>query len=81
MQERRRGARIPIFKAAQLITSDRRKVIGCTVRDLSAGGACIDVADAKGIPHFLSLSFDWLHTLRPCEVRWRSGSRIGLAFR
>jgi hypothetical protein len=37
MQERRHSARTHVFKAAQLIAPDRHKVIGCTVRDLSAG--------------------------------------------
>jgi hypothetical protein len=81
MHERRRSERTPVFKAAQLLASDRRKVIGCTVRDLSAGGACIDIESAEEMPQFLDLSFDWFRSFRRCEVRWRSANRLGVAFR
>jgi hypothetical protein len=81
MHERRRSARTLVFKAAQLLAPNRRKVAGCTVRDLSAGGACVDIASAEEIPQFLDLSFDWFRSFRRCEVRWRSANRIGVAFR
>jgi hypothetical protein len=81
MQERRRSARTHVFKAAQLITPGRHKVIGCTVRDLSAGGACLEVANAQGMPPFLELSLDWFRSFRRCEVRRRSASRLGVAFK
>jgi hypothetical protein len=80
MHERRRSTRTYVFKAAQLIALDRRKVIGCTVRDISAGGACLDVANGNATPQFLDLSFDWFRSSRRCEVKWRSASRIGVAF-
>jgi hypothetical protein len=80
MPERRRNPRIPVFKAAQLLAPNR-KVIGCTVRDLSAGGGCVDIAGPEEIPQFLDLSFDWLRSFRRCEVKWRSANRIGVAFR
>jgi PilZ domain-containing protein len=81
MHERRRSARTYVFKAAQLIAPDRHKVIGCTVRDLSDGGACLDIADGKATSQFLDLSFDWFRSVRRCEVRWCSAGRIGVAFR
>ena len=81
MQERRRSVRTHVFKAAQLIAPDRRKMIGCTVRDLSAGGACLEVANAQRMPPSLELSFDWFRSFRRCEVRWRAASRVGVAFK
>ncbi len=81
MLERRRSARTSVFKAAQLLVPDNRKVVGCTVRDLSDGGACLDVTSAKEVPDFLQLSFDWFRSMQRCEVRWRSETRIGVAFR
>ncbi len=81
MHERRRSERTVVFKAAQLLAPNRRKVVGCTVRDLSADGACVDIANAEEIPQFFNLSLDWLRSFRRCEVRWRSANRIGVAFR
>ncbi len=80
MQERRRNARTQIFKAAQLLAPDRHKVIGCTVRDLSPAGACLDIDSPMGIPQSFNLSFDWFRSFRRCEVKWRSAGRIGVAF-
>jgi PilZ domain len=81
MQERRRTARTRVFRAAHLITPDRHSMIECTVRDLSAGGACLQVASPLGIPEFLDLSFDSFRSFRRCRVRWRSENRLGVAFR
>ncbi len=80
MKERRRNPRTQVFKPAQFIVPGCAKVNGCTVRDLSAGGACIE-ASAKEIPQFFELSFDWFRSFRQCEVKWRSASRIGVSFR
>jgi hypothetical protein len=80
MQEQRRSARTHVFKAAQLLMLGRGNVAGCTVRDLSAGGACIEIARVTEVPRFFELSFDWFRSYRRCEVRWRSETRIGVAF-
>ncbi len=80
MDERRRSARSVVFKPAQLLAEDRRKVVGCTVRDLSAEGACLDIESNERLPQHFRLSLDWFRSLRRCEVRWRSASRVGVAF-
>jgi|KBSMisStaDraftv2_1062788.scaffolds.fasta_scaffold1945693_1 hypothetical protein len=81
MGERRRSARTFVFKAAQLLAPNRRKVVGCTVRDLSAGGACVDMKRTEEIPQLFDLSFDWFRSCRRCEVKWRSPNRIGVTFK
>ena len=60
MQERRRTARTRVFKGAQLIVLDRHTVVDCTVRDLSAGGACLEFFSPFGIPQFFDLSFEFI---------------------
>jgi hypothetical protein len=52
----------------------------CVIRDLSVGGAELDVVSSVGIPdHFtLVLRTDGLHV--PCHVAWREERRIGVVF-
>ena len=52
----------------------------CTVRDLSITGAALEVPTQSGIPaKFTSVEpGDGLSL--PCNVVWRSGYRIGVAF-
>ncbi len=81
MRERRQSVRTHIFKPAQLISALEHKVIGCTVRDISAGGACLELDRPERVPQRLDMSFDSFRSLRLCEVKWRSETRIGVAFR
>jgi hypothetical protein len=52
--------------------------IECTVIDLSAGGACLDVADPGRLP----ARFTLLHgaTKKNCLVMWKKFRRIGVQF-
>jgi hypothetical protein len=53
--------------------------INCTVRNLSATGAMLDVASPIGIPPRFNLILGEGH-LVPCRIVWRKPSRIGIAF-
>ena len=55
-------------------------MIGCTVLNVSMGGAEIIVANASDIPNEFELTFDAARTMRPCRVAWRTENRIGVAF-
>ncbi|HLH88034.1 MAG TPA: PilZ domain-containing protein [Xanthobacteraceae bacterium] len=52
--------------------------IDCTVVDLSAGGACLDLADAGRLP----ARFTLLHgaTKKSCLVMWKKFRRVGVQF-
>ena len=54
--------------------------IDCTIRDLSITGAALKVSSQSGIPAQFTLVVpgDGLHL--PCNVVWRNGYRIGVAF-
>jgi len=80
MQERRRCARTYVCKEVLLLAAGRSKAIGCTIRDLSAGGACLEVADGNVASQIFELSFDWFRSSRRCEIKWHSADRIGVAF-
>ena len=53
--------------------------IDCTIRNLSATGAMLDVASPIGIPPRFNLLLGEGHLL-PCRIVWRKPNRIGVAF-
>jgi len=81
MQEQRNHPRRRILKAGRIIFNDRFSVIDCRVRNLSDGGACLEVASSIGIPDDFDLNIEVDHLGRHCHVAWRSERRIGVAFR
>ena len=52
--------------------------IDCTVRNISATGAALDVISPLGIPAQFTLVTEGNHL--PCRVVWRKEKRIGIAF-
>ena len=54
--------------------------VSCTVRNVSASGACLEVASPMGIPDKFTLAIDSDHVRRPCHVAWMSNKRIGISF-
>lgn len=52
----------------------------CTVRDMSASGALIDVAGAMNIPDRFSLTLEMESAARKCEVVWRKERQLGVKF-
>jgi hypothetical protein len=55
--------------------------IDCRVRNLSTTGVCLEVASPVGIPADFILSIGNDHEQHPCQVAWRSTTRIGVAFK
>jgi PilZ domain len=54
--------------------------IDCTVRNLSARGASLDVASPVGLPTNFTLVIEADHFSRRCHPVWSSPKRIGVAF-
>ncbi len=63
---------------ATIIVAPGKPTIGCTVIDLSAGGACLDLPDPGRLPNRFTL----LHgaTRKNCLVMWKKFRRIGVQF-
>jgi PilZ domain-containing protein len=53
--------------------------IDCTVRNISATGAALDVASPVGIPKTFTLVVGGF-LRRQCDVEWRKPRRIGVKF-
>lgn len=80
MIEQRKSVRHRVFKAG-LIEFNRAAVISCTVRNISDGGACLEVSSPLGIPADFDLFIATDGRVLPCHLVWKSASRIGVAFR
>jgi len=78
MIEKRTAQRYRVFKGGT-ITFDASG-IACTVRNVSAGGAAIDIDSPVTLPQSFTLSISRDNFVRSCRTVWRSDRRIGLAF-
>ena len=82
MRENRRFVRIRpsglVSKLGKIIVDQRAPVIDCTIIDLSAGGACLEVGSDAAIPR----RFVLLHggTKKKCSMVWKTGRRLGVSF-
>lgn len=79
MIEKRKSVRHKVYKAAT-IAFNRAAGIDCIVRNMSDGGACLDVASPLGIPDDFALRITSEHVTRTCHVVWKAERRIGVAF-
>ncbi len=78
MVETRIAPRHRVLKAATIVFGGR--AIDCTVRDLSITGAALEVSNQIGIPAKFTLVVPGDGLSLPCNVVWRYGYRIGVAF-
>ncbi len=54
--------------------------VDCTVRNISSGGARLDVANPIGLPRSFTLVIQTNQFMRRCHPVWVSEQRIGVAF-
>ncbi|MDQ9785856.1 PilZ domain-containing protein, partial [Serratia marcescens] len=54
--------------------------ITCTIRNLSATGAALEVTSPVGIPDTFTLVIEMEHLKRDCRVVWRKEKRLGIRF-
>lgn len=59
---------------------EQRGVFTCHVRDIAKGGAGIELHDLNVLPLNFELTFDNFHNVRRCQVIWRNGDLVGVAF-
>ncbi len=75
----RASVRHKILKAGQIVYRNASCVMDCTILNISATGACIQPADAFDEPGNFVLKIAHGPSRR-CEVRWRSGGKLGVRF-
>jgi hypothetical protein len=54
--------------------------VPCTVRNLSVGGATLELSSPWGMPDKFDLMISSEHLRRTCRVIWRRGQKLGVAF-
>jgi hypothetical protein len=77
--EKRRSPRRRVLKAGTIVSPHIART-DCTVRNLSDGGACLEVAAAAAIPDHFDLFMTTDRSAHACRVAWRSEARIGVEF-
>ena len=80
MAERRSIPRTTISKGALLFFDERQGVFTCRVRDITMGGAGIQLHDLNVLPLSFELTFDNFHNIHRCQVIWRQGDFLGVKF-
>jgi hypothetical protein len=76
---RRRERRNRTLKSGQIVFNGGFSSVGCTVRNLSSGGALLELPSVVGVPREFQLKMDGT-ALRDCQVRWRDERHIGVKF-
>jgi hypothetical protein len=67
-----------VSRTAKIIVDPKAPAIDCTVIDLSAGGASLDLPNPDRLP----ARFVLLHggTKKKCLVKWKKFRRVGVVF-
>lgn len=79
MDERRKSQRLRVLKSGKIVLSDKAPRVECTIRNLSDGGACLQIATTYGIPSAFELILGE-GSRRACHVVWRTDTRMGVSF-
>src|SRR4051812_17561097 len=58
------------------ITCNDNADILCAILNISDGGACVPIPDARPIPDSFGLTIDRSQTSYSCKVAWRSANRV-----
>jgi len=80
MNEHRIAPRGRVLKSGRIVLSEKAPKLDCTIRNLSATGACLQISSTYGIP----ADFDLLLSVserKSCHVVWRTDTKLGVAFR
>jgi hypothetical protein len=75
-----KGSAAKVYDARGGIVAPGGASIDCTVRNLSATGAALEVVSPLYIPGRFKLIVQTDNLNRPCHVVWRKERRIGVAF-
>jgi len=79
MVEYRKHPRHRTLKGGKIIFNRRLTVMDCVIRNMSAGGACLEVA-TQYLPEEFELSIPIDCVKHHCRVAWRTPNRVGVAF-
>src|SRR5579862_1921329 len=79
MHKDRASSRVGVSLRAMIAAGDKAPAISCIVRNLSDGGACLEMATTVGIPPTFRLAFE--DASLACRVIWRTQTSLGVTFK
>jgi hypothetical protein len=68
-----------VLKGAKIVIGTS-SLIDCTVRNLTNGGARVEIACAIYLPDRMDVTFDACRSFRSCRLAWRTTDAAGLEF-
>jgi hypothetical protein len=77
MDERRQSSRRRLLKSGRI--SFGQAAVPCTVRNLSEGGACLQLDSTFGIPPQFEIELIDVPARR-CKIRWLNETKMGVQF-
>jgi methyl-accepting chemotaxis protein len=80
MSERRNMQRTRVSRNAQIVLTQPSNKVHCTLHDLTNTGARLSVASTSQVPDTFELTLDQGRSRRPCRVKWRTDSVLGVSF-
>lgn len=76
---RREQFRRTVLKGARIIFNERQSTLSCRVRDMTEGGARLDLLTQQLLPHEFELQVTG-NPIRRCGLRWAHGNFVGVRF-
>lgn len=80
MEDKREHERRRVLKGGKIVFNGGRSAIDCTIKNLSAGGATLQVESPLGIPDTFELVVHQDNTIKSCRMAWKKENLIGVAF-
>jgi len=77
---RRSERRRRVYRRARIVFNNGYAVFDCIVRNVSGGGAMLEVETLLGIPRAFRIVMSHDRKARSCRVIWRTEKRMGVAF-
>jgi hypothetical protein len=76
----RKHPRHRVLKEGKIVSSNMNSVIDVKIRDLSIGGAAVQMPINTDLPEAFSLLIASEDMLYPAVAKWRKGEKMGIAF-
>ncbi len=78
MENRRESARLRMLKSGRILLG--KATVPCTVRNISEGGACLQLQSTYGLPSAFDFALDDKPP-RACKVIWLDATTVRVQFR
>ncbi len=81
MLDRRQSVRDRVILGSVASINDRGSTMDCVVRNMSAGGACVEFEETAKLPDEMRVTIARKGCSFFGRMMWRQAGRVGLAFR